>query len=87
MKVILDKIEVDLNDNQFIASDKYTLCDIIGTVFLCRIFMIKGARMFGPNTLDYYKRMYLSICYQNSLTIKYNLCVESHNRKQTYNFE
>ena len=57
MKVILEKIESDLAQTQFIASDKYTLCDIIGTVLLCRIFMIKGIKMFGPNTLDYYKRM------------------------------
>jgi len=55
---MLDKIENDLEDGRvyIIDNDHYTLADIVMTILLGRMHLIEGTAMFGPYTLDYWKR-------------------------------
>jgi len=57
MKEILDVMESDLANHQFLAGDNYTLADVMGTCLCARVHMIKGLNLFGPNTIAYYQRM------------------------------
>ena len=43
--------------NEFLASNDYTLADVIGTVILGRVHMIEGYESFGPYLKNYWRRV------------------------------
>jgi glutathione S-transferase len=50
-------MDADLGTRKFVAGDTYTLADVLATCFLCSIHMIKGTKMMGLNTLNYFNQM------------------------------
>lgn len=54
---LLAELEAALREHEYLVGDRYTLADVVWTVMLARLRMLRRWSALGPSTRDYYLRM------------------------------
>lgn len=57
LDALLGELEAALREHEFLVGDRYTLADVVWTVMLARLHMLRRTAALGPSTRHYHARM------------------------------